>query len=59
LPVQHQAKYARWVLPRPDAWVVAGLKNQAEVLRRQQEARKAEVAAVVPSLMQIRAQAHF
>jgi hypothetical protein len=59
LPVQHRANYARWVLPRPDAWVVAGLKKQAEVLRRQQEARKAEVAAVVPSLMQIRAQAHF
>src|SRR5205807_1059805 len=43
----------------PDRFVVNGRSKQIEVLRRQQATRKAEVAAIVPYLMQIRAQAHF
>jgi hypothetical protein len=43
----------------PDPFVVNGRSKQSEVLRRQQATRKAEVAAIVPYLMQIRAQAHF
>jgi hypothetical protein len=43
----------------PDLFVVNGRLKQIEVLRRQQATRKAEVAAIVPYLMQIRAQAHF
>ncbi len=59
LPADLQSAYRPYVLRMPDPFVVNGRSKQIEVLRRQQATRKAEVAAIVPYLMQIRAQAHF
>ncbi len=59
LPADLQSAYRPYVLRMPDPFVVNGHSRQIEVLRRQQATHKAEVAAIVPYLMQIRAQAHF
>jgi hypothetical protein len=59
LPDDLQTVYRPYVLPMPDPFIVNGRSKQIEVLRRQQAVRKAEVAAIVPYLMQIRSQAHY
>jgi hypothetical protein len=59
LPLPEQEIYRRFVLPVVNPLAIEGLDKKKEVTRQQQEARKLETAAIVPSFAQLRAEAHF
>jgi hypothetical protein len=59
LPPAGQVAYRALVLPPPHPWSIQGLARQDEVRRAGQVARKAEVAALLPRFLDLRAQAHF
>jgi len=59
LPLPEQEIYQRFVLPIVKPLAIEGLDKKKEVTRQQQEARKLETAAIVPSFAQLRAEAHF
>ena len=59
LPLPEQEIYWRFVLPVVNPLAIEGLDKKKEVTRQQQEARKSETAAIVPSFAQLRAEAHF
>lgn len=59
LPPPEQEIYRRFVLPVVNPLAIEGLDKKKEVTRQQQEARKLETAAIVPSFAELRAEAHF
>jgi hypothetical protein len=59
LPEEQRRIYQRFALAPVPRVLVEGLSRQKEVIRQQQQARKAETDAVVPRFAAIRAEAHF
>ena len=59
LPRSEKMIYQRFVLPVVNPWAIEGLSKNKEVIRQQQEARKLETAAIVPSFAALQAEAHF
>ncbi len=59
LPSSEQKIYRQFALPVVNPLAIEGLDKKKEITRQQQEARKLETAAIVPSFAQLRAEAHF
>src|SRR6266566_1412576 len=59
LPLPEQEIYQHFVLPVVHPLAIEGLDKKKEVTRQQQEARKLETAAIVPSFAQLRAEGHY
>lgn len=59
LPEPERDTYRAWAFPTLDPTQVWGLTKTNQLLRAQQDARKAETDAVVPQFANIRAEAHL
>jgi hypothetical protein len=59
LPASEQHRYAAFLLPLTDRWLVEDLLRNTQLQRQAEEARKADTDALLPYLMDIRATAHL
>jgi hypothetical protein len=59
LPVSEQHRYAPFLLPVVDKWLVEDLLRITQLQRMAEDARKADTDALLPYLMDIRATAHL